>query len=219
MCRFSSCSLVLACQPAQAEFRQSPVTPTGHSGVLKALYNMLRFLSAACIALAGATTGTQVLAQGYVVQPWPAGKPTPELAGLDLNGRAWHLGDLRGKGVLVNFWASWCPPCLAEMPSLQALAQFYGPEKLVVLTVNFKESAAVAQRFAQRADLGLPVLLDPSGALARQWGATVFPTSVLVAADGKVRSVVRGEVDWSGLPAAKLVEPLWPTGPTSTSKP
>ena len=186
------------------------------------VYKWVWRVRALCLLLVTGLAGTAVFAQGYEVRPWPARQPTPELTGVDLQGQVWRLSELRGKGVLVNFWASWCPPCLAEMPSLQALAQFYGAEKLVVLAVNFKESATVAQRFVQRTDLGLPVLLDPNGALARQWGATVFPTTVLVAADGRARVIVRGELDWSGLPAAKLVEPLWaPAGatPKSTSKP
>ena len=176
---------------------------------------MIRIFCAVCLALVAVTAGTRVQAQGYEVLAWPARKPIPELTGIDLNGRTWRLSDLRGKGVLINFWASWCPPCLAEMPTLQSLAQFYGPEKLVVLTVNFKESAPVVQRFVQRTDLALPVLLDPTGAMARQWGATVFPTTVLLAANGQVRGVLRGEMDWSGLSAAKLVDPL--LAPVGTS--
>ena len=132
----------------------------------------------------------------------------PVLTGTDLHGQVWRLPDLRGKAVLINFWASWCEPCRTEMPTLVSLAEFYGPDKLVVLAVNFKESATVVQRYVQRSGMPLPVLLDPEGVMARQWGATAFPTTVLIAADGRVRGVVRGEVDWSGLPAAKLVEPL-----------
>jgi thiol-disulfide isomerase/thioredoxin len=149
-----------------------------------------------------------VHAQGYEVVPWSARKPVPSLQGSDLNGRVWRLGDLRGKAVLVNFWASWCEPCRAEMPSLQSLAQRIGPEKLAVLAVNFKESGATAQRYADRAGLQLPILLDPDGLLARQWGVTVFPSTVLIAADGHVRGVLRGELDWSGQEATRLVTPL-----------
>ncbi len=94
------------------------------------------------------------------------------------------------------------------MPSLQSLAQFHGPDRLVVLAVNFKESATVVQRYVQRSDFALPVLLDPAGVMAREWGVKVFPTTVLVAANGQVRSLVRGELDWSGQQAARLVEPL-----------
>ncbi len=94
------------------------------------------------------------------------------------------------------------------MPSLQQLAKRHGSDKLVVLAVNFKEPMITAQRYVQRADLQLPVLLDPDGALARQWGVKVFPSTILVAADGRVRGVVRGELDWSGVAAAQLVAPL-----------
>jgi hypothetical protein len=94
------------------------------------------------------------------------------------------------------------------MPSLQSLAQFYGPEKLEVLAVNFEESASVVRQHVQLTHFDLPVLLDPTGVMAHQWGANVFPTTVLVAANGQVRGLVRGEVDWSSLQAAKLIEPL-----------
>ena len=140
--------------------------------------------------------------------PWPKGKPSPTLAGTDLDGHNWHLRDLRGKAVLINFWASWCAPCQTEMPSLQTLADLYGPDRLVVLAVNLKESEPVVLRYRQRTGITLPILLDPAGALARSWGATVYPTTVLIAADGRVRSLVRGELDWSGQVAASLVEPL-----------
>lgn len=161
-----------------------------------------------CVACAALAVSPLVWAQGYEVVPWDARKPVPPLAGPDLTGDVWRLTDLRGKAVLINFWASWCEPCRAEMPTLQTVAQLYGPEKLVVLAVNFKESPTTAQRYAQRVDLRLPVLLDPQGLMARRWGATAFPTTVLVGADGRVRGVVRGEVDWSGQEAARLVEPL-----------
>lgn len=147
-------------------------------------------------------------AQGYEVQAWPVNQAVPALQASDLSGRLWRLSELRGKAVLLNFWASWCAPCRAEMPSLQTLADVYGPDKLQVLTLNFKESATVAQRFAQRSDLRLPVLLDPQGQWTRQWGVSTFPSTVLIAADGQVRAVVRGELDWTAAPARQWVEPL-----------
>ncbi|MDO8699595.1 MAG: TlpA disulfide reductase family protein [Rhodoferax sp.] len=162
-------------------------------------------LLAACAAF---TISPPAAAQGFQVIPWSDRKPVSLQLGPDLNGHVWRLADLRGKAVLINFWASWCEPCRAEMPSLQSLAQFYGPDKLVVLAVNFKESATIVQRYAQRADLQLPLLLDPDGAQARQWGANVFPSTVLIGADGRVHGVVRGELDWLGRDAAKLVAPL-----------
>jgi thiol-disulfide isomerase/thioredoxin len=159
------------------------------------------------LLLALAATGV-ACAQGFEVLPWPARKAVPQFSGTDLSGRVWRLDDLRGKAVLINFWASWCEPCRAEMPSLQALAQAHGPQQLVVLAVNFKESAETARRFALRSELALPVLLDGDGAIARQWGAKVFPTTVLLGRDGRVRAVVRGEMDWAGAEASSMVAAL-----------
>ena len=160
--------------------------------------------------MAGAALATSfgVQAQGYEVLPWNARQPAPALVGTDLQGRVWRLADLRDKAVLINFWASWCEPCRAEMPSLQSLAQGYGPDKLVVLAVNFKESVATVQRYVQGTGMTLPVLLDANGALARQWGVTVFPSTVLVGAAGRVNGVVRGELDWAGPQATQQVTSL-----------
>lgn len=148
-------------------------------------------------------------AQGYEVQPRPARKPIPTLEGIDLNGKVWRLADLRGKAVLINFWASWCEPCRAEMPALQQLADFYGPQKLVVLAVNFKESNAKMAQYVKSTGLSLPVLPDPAGDIAWRWGVNVFPTTVLIAADGQPRQRVRGELDWTGSEAESLLKPLF----------
>jgi thiol-disulfide isomerase/thioredoxin len=147
-------------------------------------------------------------AKDFEVSRWPAGQRTPSLQAADLDGKTWRLADLRGRAVLLNFWASWCPPCRAEMPSLQDMAAIYGPDKIVVLAINFKESRATAARFAQASALSLPVLLDPAGDMARQWGARIFPTTVLIDATGQPRQRVQGEVEWTGQAAEQLIAPL-----------
>lgn len=147
-------------------------------------------------------------ATGYEVQAWNQRKPVPPLQVSDLNGKVWRLADLRGRAVLVNFWASWCEPCRAEMPSLQRLGEQH-PHDLVVLAVNFKESSTTVQQFVQRTGLALPVLTDPQGSMARAWGITIFPSTVLIDARGQVRGVLRGELDWTGADAQRLVQPLF----------
>lgn len=170
-----------------------------------------------CAALAAWAFGAgAALAQGpapsagYDVLSWAARKPVPALQATDLNGQVWRLAELRGKVVLINFWASWCEPCRAEMPSLQRLGEHH-PHDLVVLAVNFKESTLAVQQFVQRTGLALPVLQDPQGAMARAWGVSIFPSTVLIGADGRVRSVLRGELDWTGADAARLLQPLFRT--------
>src|ERR1700712_2766026 len=98
---------------------------------------------------------------------WPRQRATPtvELAGLD--GSAWQLAATRGKPVLLNFWASWCEPCRAEMPALQQLAREHRGEGVQVLAVNYKEGEAAVRRFLQATGLELPVLLDREGAAAK----------------------------------------------------
>jgi thiol-disulfide isomerase/thioredoxin len=167
------------------------------------------------VALCGATffAGTAWAADsaaalsnpGFQVKPWPRNQPVPALVGIDLNGNSWNLKNLRGQPVLINFWASWCEPCRAEMPSLQALAERRAP---TVLAVNFKESPAAAQRFVQQTQLRLPVLLDADGAWAKQWGVSIFPSTVLIGADGKVRGTVVGELDWSSDSAQPVLRRL-----------
>ncbi|MDD2882903.1 MAG: TlpA disulfide reductase family protein [Rhodoferax sp.] len=169
------------------------------------LLHWWRMLVCALVAL----VASNAMAQGYQVITWPAAQRAPEFAVSDMSGHVWHLRDLKGRAVLINFWASWCEPCLNEMPSLQTVAELYGPEKLVVLAVNFKQSRPTIDNFVKKTALQLPVLPDPQGLVARQWGVKAFPTTVLVAADGKVRAVVQGEVDWTGQPASRLLQALF----------
>ena len=164
----------------------------------------LRFLWGVALALAA----IQALAQaGFEAKPWPATKPAPQVVGFDAAGKPLLLGALRGQAVVINFWASWCEPCREEMPSLAQLARAH-TGKLRVLAVNYKESPATVAQFAATTGLDLPTLRDPEGALARAWGVRVFPSTVLVGADGQVRSVVRGALDWNGAAAQPLIAPL-----------
>ncbi|MFC5523991.1 TlpA family protein disulfide reductase [Polaromonas jejuensis] len=164
-------------------------------------------------ALAAASSGVlpQAGAQGltgpaYEVSKWTG--PMSAFALLDTTGKTWRLADLRGRAVLLNFWASWCEPCRAEMPTLQQVADLYGPDKLLVLAINFKEQPARAIRFAQSTGVTLPVLLDINGQQARQWGVKVFPTTLTLDSHGQPRQRVQGEVDWTSPAAEKLIAGL-----------
>jgi thiol-disulfide isomerase/thioredoxin len=135
-------------------------------------------------------------------RPWPQGKPTPDLQLPDMQSQMWRLQDLRGRAVLVNFWASWCEPCRSEMPSLELVAQQFETEGLVVLAVNFRETDAAVQRYLQTYPTSLCVLRDRDGASARAWGVRLFPSTAMIDKRGNLRAWVHGEVDWTG-PKAK----------------
>jgi thiol-disulfide isomerase/thioredoxin len=154
---------------------------------------------------AGLLAGTAAAGE---MQAWPRKDPLPALDAPDLQGQRWVLDALRGRAVLLNFWASWCEPCRQEMPTLQQLVDVYGGDKLVVLAQNFKESPATAARFARSAAMTVPVLLDPAGEVARRWAVKIFPTTVGIGHDGKPRWRMRGEMDWSSPEALRLVDAL-----------
>ena len=145
--------------------------------------------------------------QAYEVTPWSG--PLSGLGLVDITGKTWHWPDLQGRAVLLNFWASWCEPCRAEMPTLQQVADLYGADKLLVLAVNFKESAARALQFAKTTGIKLPVLLDSAGRAAGQWGVKVFPTTLMLDNRGQARHRVKGEVDWTSSAPGKLIEGLF----------
>lgn len=118
------------------------------------------------------------------------------------------MAEFQGKPLLLNFWATWCPPCRAEMPTLQQLAEIYGPEQLQVLAVNVGEGPRRIARYVQASGLNLTVLLDTHSEIAKAWEASALPTTYLIDAQGRPRQRVRGELDWTGREAAALVEPL-----------
>ena len=131
----------------------------------------------------------------------------PGWQAVDLEGRTAAI-PAAGKPTVVNFWASWCEPCRAEMPLLQQMADFYS-DRLVLQAVNYKERAVAVQRHVRSSNWTVPVLLDPLGAGAQSWGVKVFPTTVGFDAQGHARWRVLGEYDWSSAEAGKLVESLW----------
>ncbi len=109
----------------------------------------------------------------------------------DLDGNVVRLADLRGKGVWLNFWASWCPPCQAETPVLRDLAERYGEEGLVVVGISVQETtAADVAEYAERYQLGYTIAPDLSGHIYRLYRPPGLPTQVFIGPDGAVRSFV-----------------------------
>ena len=139
--------------------------------------------------------------------PWPAGQVTPVLDLQDLQGQRWTTERLKGRAVVLNFWATWCPPCKEELPSLQTLHEMGGGDP-VVIGVNVRETASRVRRYLASTAMDFPVVLDPQAELARRFGVTAFPTTLLIAQDGQVRWRVVGEVDWAGPEAARWISGL-----------
>jgi thiol-disulfide isomerase/thioredoxin len=163
---------------------------------------------AASLATVGASLLPVRSEAAYMVRPWPAGKQAPSLDLVDLDGKPWSLAGLRGQAVVLNFWASWCEPCRAEMPSLELLAAQHERDGLTILAVNYKEPLPTIKRFLDALPFSLPILLDRDGNATGDWTPRIFPTTVLIDRGGVPRQSVLGELEWNGPVARDLVEPL-----------
>jgi len=148
------------------------------------------------------------------LKPWSGGA-TPPLAIRDLDGRQHRLQDYRGKVVLVNFWATWCEPCRAEMPAINRLHAALAGQPFAVLAVNLGESETRIRRFLEQLPLDFPVLLDRDSAAAKAWRTRVLPASFLVGPDGRIRYAVIGEYDWTQEGARRAIFSLLPPGGVS----
>jgi thiol-disulfide isomerase/thioredoxin len=141
-------------------------------------------------------------------QPWAARRAVPALDLPGFDGPAWRLADARGQVVLLNFWASWCEPCRAEMPSLELLAERHEKDGLAVVAVNFRETDASIRRYLAQWPITLTIVRDAEGAAARAWGVRIFPTTVVIGRNGRPAFTVTGEVDWTGAEARRWITPL-----------
>jgi thiol-disulfide isomerase/thioredoxin len=139
---------------------------------------------------------THALAQ-FDKKRWPKGMVVPSIEYTDLSGKAWEPHQLKGKVVILNFWATWCAPCLEELPSLQTLRDFSTSNDLLILTINVKETPSKIQQFVSRNGYTFPVIADRQGDISKKWGVKLFPTSVVISTQGKPIWIVEGPVDWT----------------------
>jgi thiol-disulfide isomerase/thioredoxin len=128
------------------------------------------------------------------------GEPAPAFRMQLVDGRYVELDDLQGRPVLINFWATWCPPCRREMPDIIAASE--SNDDLVVLAVNVQEELKVVGPFVSDFDISMPVLRDIDGELRQTYGVSGMPTSVFIDRDGNVSAV------WSGLLTAETLDDL-----------
>ena len=163
---------------------------------------IVRSLAAALLAAA-----TLAAADEGELKPW-RGKATLELAAPSLEGARVDLRDLRGRVVIVNFWATWCEPCREEMPSLERLRDKLAGKPFAILAVNYGESREKVAKFLEREMVSLPVVLDTQKDVARAWDVGGLPMTFVVDAKGHVRYSVFGVRDWSDAAAQRLVERL-----------
>jgi len=121
------------------------------------------------------------------------GKAPPELSAVDLQGNPVSLSSLAGKTILLDFWASWCPPCREDAPALNKLQSKYGGRELVILGINVGEDRLVVEDFLREHQSKYPIVLSSENQLPRQYHVNSIPTYIIVSADGKVVSAADGD--------------------------
>lgn len=136
------------------------------------------------------------------------GQPLAAFELLDLDGQRFALDDYKGQVVLVNFWATWCPACVKEMPSMQRLDQRLSGKPFKLIAINIGEDADKIKEFLQRINVELTIVLDSNGTVPRDWGLFAYPTSFLLDTQGIVSHVVYGDIEWDSADVLTLIESL-----------
>jgi peroxiredoxin len=150
-------------------------------------------LALGALWIAASAMPAEATTSGRIPSP-RAGFLAPSFELPALTGEQLSLVDQRGKVVIINFWASWCPPCRAEMPALQRTYEMYEERGLQVLAVNstHQDSPIAAAEFVRERGLTFPVLLDTTGLVSKQYLTRALPTTFFVDQEGVVREVMIG---------------------------
>lgn len=124
------------------------------------------------------------------------------------NGKRITTRDFGGKVLVLNFWATWCPPCIDEMPSLQTMAQQLAPKGVVVLGVSVDKNSANYQRFLQQARIAFPTARDPEANVSAEFGTFKYPETYVIDSEGRVRQKHIGPRNWLEADLVKSIESL-----------
>jgi len=163
------------------------------------LLAVLVFLLCSCTAKAQNNPPEEALARAFSEAGLPLLKEKVSIRDFSLptlTGENQSLGDLKGKVVFLNFWATWCGPCRAEMPSMEALHNSYREKGLEILAVNSGENQAQVLAFMTGNQLSFPVALDVDGKVSQAYGIQAIPTSFLIDREGKIIARLVGSLDW-----------------------
>ncbi len=133
-------------------------------------------------------------------------KPAPDFTLVDLEGKTWTLSELQGQVVFLNFWATWCPPCVKEMPSMQNLYTALPKDQFKMLAVLNRDDPAIAGAFVEKLDITIPVLIDQENLIGSQYGLTGVPETFIIDKQGIIREKFIGPAEWDAPNAVEMIQ-------------
>ncbi len=122
--------------------------------------------------------------------------PAPDFALPDIAGQTIRLADYRGKPVILNFWATWCPPCLAEMPTLQRAHDLLAGDGIAVIGINVGDAADAIKAFLSTTPVSFPLLMDADTEIAQRYPVIGLPTTFIIDPQGQLVYSATGELEW-----------------------
>ncbi len=143
-----------------------------------------------------ATTEPKQLGLNISLKPFRGGWSPPPLILKDANGVQHAIRDYTGKVRIINFWATWCPPCVEEIPSLNRLREQFAAQPFELISVNYAQQADEVKDFLKQVEVAFPVLIDRNGSEAARWQVIAFPSTFVIDARGKIRYGVNAAIEW-----------------------
>ena len=162
--------------------------------MLKRVVAVLLLPAIVAVAAGGAISCAPPQTEAQTLPPtgWQIGNLAPDFSLVDPDGKLVSLADFRGKPVLVNFWATWCPSCQLEMPFLQQVNDNWKDKGLIMLAIDSGESPAKVKEFFTGKGLSLPVLFDFTGSTSDRYGVSAIPTTFFIDATGVIKQKMVG---------------------------
>lgn len=142
-----------------------------------------------------------------LLTPYKGAQPAPDFELIDVDGGEHRLSDYRGKPLIINFWATWCPPCREEMPSMNR-AWRKVKDTVSMLAINVGEDEDTIFIFSADYPIDFPVLLDRSGAVIREWPVKGLPTTFVLDREGNIRYTAVGAREWDDDALLEIVKGL-----------
>ena len=198
---------VTASQPSTAVSGtqwKRPLALVGRRAIAWGLVGLLTIFGGRPVAAAVAPGLLEALNLGR----YPPDSRPPQFSGLTPQGQTVSLAGLRGRVVLLNFWATWCLECRAEMPALEQLYRDYAAQGLTVLGLNVREGSETIRKYAKDMGLTFPLVLDSNGKIQGLDGVIGLPTTFLIGRDARAVALAIGPREWVSAPARAIIETL-----------